>query len=337
MKTLKLLFACFLVIGLLGMNVQADLIMVPGDYDYIQDAVDAASPGDTIMVGEYEGPGAVIDKQVEIVGSGNGTVVNAGFRIHPDSSTNPTKSAFFIPAGISHAADGTIISNLKIECSADCALGVYARDADDITVSHLTMIDTQQGITNRAGSGWEITHNKFDGLIGYRRSSHIGIFVVGENDWDANEVTNNLVAFNHVDGTNTDRYNNLNHYRYGIYLKVESASVLNNKVVQNKSEVTGGRVGLSIGIMLRDDSGPEDEAVMANNAVGFNDVRGSDWGLGVWPQARWQELLDDNIISRNLGDGEIFYFAPYQLDCPDPSPENRSSDGISPTEFNSAQ
>ena len=52
-KIFSILFALVLVVSLALVAtapVLADVIDVPGDYDTIQEAIDAASDGDTIMV-----------------------------------------------------------------------------------------------------------------------------------------------------------------------------------------------------------------------------------------------------------------------------------------------
>ena len=132
------------------------LYVGPGKpYATIQDAVDDAMPGDKIIIGSGTFDGATIYKNVWITGSGESTVIDNGV----DIGTG-TLAGLFIPEEIGHAADGSIIENLRIDCSENCGLGVYARDADNVTVSQLTINKTQQGITNRGGSGWKITRNK---------------------------------------------------------------------------------------------------------------------------------------------------------------------------------
>jgi hypothetical protein len=290
----RVLIASFLILGLaamlmtpaMGMGVapgkgkiakaDGNVISVPTDYSTIQAAIDAAQPGAKIMVEPGTYAGAVISKPIEIIGSGDDTVITSGVTV-----TNPghqvygqifgvnyyIKAGFYIPKG--HAADGAKISNFKIDCKDDSEipflLGVYAEGADNITVSHMTITNPLWGIGNFGGKGWEITHNT---VRGFNQSyvtvagivEGIGILINGNSGYDSNpdSVSNNLVAFNTIIAENlstppTPR----NPYALAVWIGINldsssipdlspsyiwmwlDAPVEENKVVHNKIVVSG--------------------------------------------------------------------------------------------------
>ena len=64
----------FTVVSSVG--AYADIIRVPEDYPTIQEAIDAASGGDTILVGPGEWFGGIVDKPVRIVGMRGAVIVD---------------------------------------------------------------------------------------------------------------------------------------------------------------------------------------------------------------------------------------------------------------------
>lgn len=292
MKTLKLLFACFMVIGLLGASAQATIRTVPGDYDYIQDAVNSAEAGDTIMVGEYTGPGAVIDKQLVIVGSGEVSIIN---------EVATEEAAFFIPDEIDHAADGTEISNLRIECNNDLLIGVWVIGADDIIVSHLTIVNWRAGIIIQDGSRCEIVNNNLSSSSSFPGGRVDGI-ILGAVEAGA---YNNLIAFNKIsfDGPTPDWPLE----NYGIWAVADDSPMEGNKIVHNKVQFVAeiddvsypSFAPLNGGIGLTDIRGDEyEEYDFTGNYIGFNDVRGSKNS----EMALRGVDASLNSISRNLGE-----------------------------------
>jgi pectin methylesterase-like acyl-CoA thioesterase len=82
MLTLLLIGTLILVFGIQPAKAAPITIIVPDDYPMIQQAVDAASNGDTILVraGTYTGDVVISDKSISLVGQGaaNTTVRGLG-------------------------------------------------------------------------------------------------------------------------------------------------------------------------------------------------------------------------------------------------------------------
>jgi len=251
----------------------------PTGFQTIQEAIDVADDGDTILVWEGEYAGAVVDRSVEVVGV-EGVIIGTGV----DVSAWPYGTRGFLVT-----ADGVTISNLVIE---NAGIGIEGKGTetnptvDDLTVSHVTIGDvvpvyadlertTEQGsfgvFDYWAGSGWEITHNRIDLADGY---PGYGVYIFNGHD--------NLVAFNQVDFH--EQVASGSHY-FGVIL----LNAQNNQVVHNKIVIDAARRGCVAvaGGAARD------------NTIGFNDFRGSTVE-GV--AAVWGASAADNLISGNLGE-----------------------------------
>ena len=88
------------------------VIVVPRDYATIQEAVDAASPGDTIKVQAGEYAGATIGTKVTLTGSSAGTVI----KNLPGSPLY--RGLAYMPVGFwlsGEEADGTSISHFTFD------------------------------------------------------------------------------------------------------------------------------------------------------------------------------------------------------------------------------
>ena len=135
------------------MHAFAADISVPNDYPTVQDAVDAASDGDTIMVMDGMYAGAVVNKAVHIKGNGH-VIINVGV----DKEWWPHGTRGFVVT-----ADGATISHLAIE---NVGIGIegYPTDAnpavDDVAISHVTisnLIPTYKGVYRRVKKSLSLT------------------------------------------------------------------------------------------------------------------------------------------------------------------------------------
>ena len=267
---------------------------VPGDFATIKDAINSSSvlDGDTIMVGPGEHVGALVTKAVEIKGAG-GAVINDG----PAHSSGLIQGFRILSGGA-----GATISHFTFEVD----LAIMAGDpVNDVTIEHNVFNEPIQGISNWRGSGWIISHNEIINLR-TRNGGGIGILI---GDYTGITVNDNLVSHNKITGTlyvdpnDGGGYNGSGIVLYADFRGGSSGAeeIAYNRVVQNKISLTSDNSGLVdvIAIELTDSrDDPTNDCVIFDNAIGFNDLRGTELQFAFTPE----ELEDCNEISRNLGD-----------------------------------
>jgi parallel beta-helix repeat protein len=142
-KIFGILFALVLVVSL-GLattaTVAADVIDVPGDYDTIQEAIDAASDGDTIMVaaGLYE-ENVEIDKSLTLKGAQAG--VDARTRSGAETIIEPGEEQIGISI-LTAPGRVVVIDGLTVQ-NAEHGIGTPEPTmADDITVRNVRVLNT---------------------------------------------------------------------------------------------------------------------------------------------------------------------------------------------------
>ena len=147
-KIFSILFALALVVSL-GLvttaPVLADVIDVPGDYDTIQEAIDAASDGDTIIVaaGLYE-VNVEIDKSLTLKGAQAG--VDARNRSGPETIIEPDEGT-----GIRIITDEdqwVVVDGLTVRNAEHGIATPEPTMADDITIRNIRVLNpTEFGIS----------------------------------------------------------------------------------------------------------------------------------------------------------------------------------------------
>jgi hypothetical protein len=270
---------------------------VPGDFATIQDAIDSPSvqAGDTILVAGGSHAGALVDKRVEIKGTG-GAVIDSG-PVHGSGLIQ----GFRLLAG----SDGTSISHLTFTTDLSIMNG---EAVDDVTVTQNTFLDNVQAVSNWRGNGWEISHNKIEDLH-TRCGGGIGILV---GDFSGGTVSDNVVSHNTITGNITFPPPDCGGYSgTGIVLYADfrwgalgATAISYNRVVKNKIAVVLNNLSAAtdVGAIAfeltdtRDNSSLAD--VIVNNAIRFNDFRGSTTQIALTPS----DLDEVNDLSRNFGD-----------------------------------
>lgn len=276
---------------------------VPADFATIQEAIDSpdVKDGDKILVGPGYHEGAIVNKAVEIKGKG-GAVIDSG----PLPWSWRTFMAGFLFPG-EGAGSGATISHLRFEI---VEFPVFSRGANDVTVEHCTMVNPIQGISDWCGSGWQISRNK---IINLQTASGGGIgILVADYRAILDGINYNVVSHNkitgilHVAPDDCGGYNGV-----GICLCADFRSgaagakeIAYNRVLKNKvSMISDAQETVDIAaIELSQIYYPPEEPtsiVIYDNAVGFNDLRGTVIQLAFSPPT-----LDNptNKISRNLGE-----------------------------------
>ena len=226
--------------------VTSTVIYVPDDYPTIQAAVDAASPGDTIIVrdGTYT-ENVVVNKDHLTIESENGadsTTVQAANHDHVFEVTADyvnisgftTKGASGYPsAGIylsGSDSDNVEHCNISNNNVSNSRYAVYLHSSSNNTISGNIASNNGWGIFLESGSNNQLTNNTAN-------SNEIGILL-----WSSsNNIVKNVVSNNH----------------YGIYLSDSS----NNNIMDNTANSNN-----ESGIFLEGGSNNQ----LINNAANFN-------------------------------------------------------------------
>ena len=271
---------------------------VPGDFATIQEAIDSTSvmDGDAIIVmgpGPYAG--ATVTKAIEIMGEDR-AVINSGPVL-----SGVYMTGFLFPGG--GDGSGSTISHLRFET---VELPVYSKGADDITVEQCTLINPMQGVTNWGGSDWHISHNEITDLRTFNNGGGIGVIIADRNAVEEG-VNDNLVSHNKITGTLHVAPGNKDFCGTGIVLYADSrygypgaVKITNNRVIKNKISLVSNKPSAIdvVAIELTEKPVPDNTPVIFDNAIGFNDLRGTDWQIELTPYT----LGAVNDISRNLGE-----------------------------------
>lgn len=240
-----------LAIGLLASSIAAPaaaaVLRVPQDHATIQQAVDAAAPGDDILVFPGRYCGAILGKPVNLVGIGQPTIMGC------DSGpflSGSIRIGFLLPgsagsSAASHSAiagfrfDGAGVSNTNL---APLAFGILGRFASDVKVAYNRFDGTVQPITNTAGDRWLVAHNRVEDLTVFDCTGFCtggdGIVVQiargdlatsGGSADPANRPENNLIIGNSIQGSVPDGFDSFGMVGILVFA-ADDTKVLHNEI-----------------------------------------------------------------------------------------------------------
>jgi len=299
------LFICMLISAFNIQRVKAEstTILVPNDYLRIQDAIDAANAGDTILVlgGYYAEAQINITKSLTLLGKGKVIVDGLGkgwwaFRVI--SNNVVIKGLTVINGGhgvglwLEHVQGCTIVENVFTK---NASITISGRGN---TLRKNTVTDSAMGITLAMSSSNVIEQN----IIGNNRHFALHLWLSDFNSIRENIVRGNGWTSIYVENsyTNNIRENIIEDNPGGIYIVGDS---WHNRIVENKirnnehsgialgsghhstikeNEITGNQYGI---LILRS----------MQNMVEENKVLGNTcWGISVTHGS------DDNTVRENL-------------------------------------
>ncbi len=285
--------------GAWGGVAHAATLRVPGQYPTIQAAVDAAAPGDRVLVSRGRYCGATLTKPVVLEGRGRPRIVGC---VTSPEVTPGLRAGFLLPGSKGSSAasgsqvrgfvfDGRGVSSTNLE---PLAFGVLGRFASDVVVERNRFLGTVQAVTNTGGDRWLIRRNRVteltlldctvrhctggDGVV--IQLARGGLAAAGGDAAAQNRPEHNVVVDNHVEGTAPDGFAAFSMVGV-LVLSGDHTSVLSNRLVLRdnpRADAVGQGVvisntccGLSTSFL------PGSRFTM----VAFNDARRSEAGVVV--------------------------------------------------------
>ena len=282
MKNILFAFALLLVfavsVSLVGISSAAATIYVPDDYSLVQDAVNAATEGDTIVVRSntyFEN--VVVNKPLSLVGEGMPTIdaqrIGSAIEITADgcevkgfrcvNAKHPGN------AGIKVWSENNIIENNTCE---ENNYGIYFYRSSNNTVSNNKIYDNcYSGVDLYRSSNNTISNNKI-----YDNCYH-GIYLWGGSS--NNTISNNKICENNNDG---------------IHLSSSNNKITNNTCANNDD-----------GIHLSSSS---------NNAITKNEVH-ENYGEGIYLSYSSNNTVTKNEVHENYEEGIYLSYSSNNLIC----------------------
>lgn len=298
----KFISILFLALSLLiSTNTYAAKWVVPRDFSTIQQAIDSASvvDGDTIVVRPGRYRGATVTKAVIIRKARNKRkpVIRNGPKPWLDVDY---RSGFLFPGG--GIGSGATIKGLKFK---KLAFPIFSRGSDDITIKRCKMNKPIQGITNWAGSRWEIRRNRIKNLR-TRSGGGIAVFI-GDFEATPAGITENYVVDNKIYGTvyvSTGDIGGYNGGGIGLYADFRgpdgfgAVAMSNNFLGNNKVSLISSSPGLVpvVGVELSEKDNPVPAGyVIQDNYIMLNRLGTISYKVNLSPP----ELANVNVILLN--------------------------------------
>ena len=281
---------------------QKILVVTPapnkGQYARIQTAIDAANPGDTVLLegGTYP-EGINLNKAIKLIGQGSPTLDGGGqgdvITLTADNCT----------------VQGLIITNSGYDLTKDEA-GIKVNSQNNLITENRVLRNTW-GIYFHAANNNVVSHNFIEGraeLLDSFRGNGIHLWKSSGNIIDANELTKNRDALYFSFATHNTVSNNLAygqrigiHYMYSDYNKLENNILRDNvkgiAMMNSKSnEIKSNQVyrNSSHGIQLLE----LDDNLITGNII-YNNL------MGIFMYNCQHNQVSDNLLAANMMGVEI--------------------------------
>lgn len=262
----------------------------PGNYSKIQDAIDDASPGDTVFVysGLYE-ENIIISTSIHLIGAGKNTTVidgkryssvivisadnthiqnftvqnakddihSAGIEITGAGDVFLSQNIIQENAGFGISLQGPSAAGTRVESNTirNNSYGIYVFNSPEVKITANTIYDNEEGIYVIGSFASEIINNTVTNRdLGIHLESTSTVLVWG------NFVVNNangVYAFNSSEITFYDNTIGWNRW-YGLWLKDTSYCVVNDNVISTN---------IDVGLFLESSF----DTIVANNTLWDND------------------------------------------------------------------
>lgn len=288
-----LLFCCSLVITAV---LQARIIHVPADYPTIQLGINAASPGDTVVVsdGVYFGQISFLGKKPLVVAS----------RYIMDGDTNHILNTILDGGKLTNKDNASVVYFVSGEDTTSVLCGVTIRNGKG-TVTSSNLI--QGGGIWISGSGAIIRNNRITGnkCEDYAPSSYSGCAGAGisidnilTNNWvviQDNLITNNMVITNKPD----------TRCGGGGIKSSSKVRIVNNRITNNLAKRTvDGNYGTAGGGLLFDGDNPlllEVPAIVTGNTIMGNQVKANtSYGGGVYFTKTLLTFTNNSVLNNEV-------------------------------------
>ena len=251
-----LLSAFYATLSVVPITVKATTLYVggpgPGNYTRVQDAIDAANPGDSVYV--YSGMNhehIVIDKTLSLIGEDrrttviNGSATGSVILVYADGVF---LTGFTVTNGGSNLGDSGIRPILVQNCEitdvtmSNSSIGIYVQDSVNTTIVETTATFSEAGVIIERSSGNVIMNNTFS-----------DINATGVSVYDSYSSTINNNSFN------------------GAWLGI---SLSNNFTVSMNSGMRGSVSNSQNGIVSNNTGNGVRVSSSSNNTVAYNTLSG---------------------------------------------------------------